>query len=373
MKNNKRKIITFIVLGVILLLFAVGGTLYENNEQTRNFLDKYIFLKEKHENNLPVIPINEGENLNVYAFKNNILILKDNILTIYNQNGNEEGKLDVAISNPIFASDGDYLCIAEKDGKNVYVISNRNILWKKDLENNISNVTINSNGYVAVSLTGTIYKTIIETFDNKGTELFKTFLSYTYVIDMELSQDNKHLAIAEVNFSGILLQSYVKIISIDKAKNGDNDYIIYTYTSESGDLIVGIEYQTRNELTCIFDNHIECIKNETNNLLSSFENEDVLFVDANNKVIKVIKEDSKTYLQIVNPSGSYKNYKIEEPKSICVYDNTIALNLGSEVLFYNNSGWLIKKYYATQEINKIVLCDGLAGIVYNDKIELISL
>ena len=102
MKNNKRKIITFIAIGIVLILIADIGTLYEKNGQIRDFLDKYVFLKEKYENNLQSIPINEGETLNTYAFKNSILILKDNVLTIYNQNGTEEEKLDVAISNPIF-------------------------------------------------------------------------------------------------------------------------------------------------------------------------------------------------------------------------------------------------------------------------------
>lgn len=373
MKNNKRKIITFVIIGIVLVLFVVVGTLYEKNEKTRNFLDKYVFFKEKHENNLPYIAINGGEDLNVFAFKGNILILKDNILTIYNQNGNEEGTLDIEISNPIFESNGDYLCIAEKDGKKIYIISNKNILWKKELENNISDITINSNGYVAVSLTGAIYKTIIQTFDNKGTELFTTFLSTTYAIDMDLSPDNKYLAIAEANFSGILLQSNIKIISIDKAKNGESDYIINTYTSKSGDLIVNLKYQNRSELACIFDNHIEVIKNETNTTISNFEDEEVLFADINNKIVKVIQNASKTYLQFMSTSGTVRNYEIEEPKDMDISDGMVALNIGSEIIFYNNNGWLVKKYYGAQEINKIVICDGLAGIIYNDKIELISL
>ena len=58
---------------------------------------------------------------------------------------------------------------------------------------------------------------------------------------------------------------------------------------------------------------------------------------------------------------------------MCVSDNAIALNLGNEILFYNNSGWLTKRYYADQEVNKIVLCDDVAGIIYNEKIELVSL
>ncbi len=339
----------------------------------RNYLDKYFFFKEKHENDLPTILINSADEINAYAFNGNIVILKDNILKIYNQYGNEDFTLDISISNPIFKSDGDYLCIAEKEGKNIYVVYNKNILWKKNLENNIADIEINENGYVAVSLTGTIYKTIIQTYDKKGVELFTTFLSSTYVVDMELSQDNEYLAIAEANFSGIISQSNIKIISIDKAKNGEKEYIDYTYSAPNGDIIVNIKYQNKNELACVFDNHIEIIKNNVNSTATNFKDEDVLFVDVNNKIIKIIKEKGKPYLQIVNSSGTYKSYEIQEPKSIYVSDDIIALNLGSEIFFYNNSGWLTKKYYSTQEINKVVLCDGLAGIVYNNKIELISL
>ena len=33
----------------------------------------------------------------------------------------------------------------------------------------------------------------------------------------------------------------------------------------------------------------------------------------------------------------------------------------------------MKRYYANQEINRIILCDDIAGIIYNEKIELVSL
>lgn len=373
-KLNKKKIITLSIVVVVLLISAILGTLYEKVDNVRNFLDKYVFLKEKHENNLPKISINANTGLNVYSYKNKILVLENNLLTMYNQNGNEEESLDIEISNPIFKSSGDYLCIAEKGGKKIYMISGKNILWQKDLENSISDVAINSNGYLAVSLSGTIYKTIIQTFDNKGTALFKQFLSYTYVIDMDISPDNKYLAIAEVNLSGILIQSNIKILSMEKATNGDTDSAIYTNSNENGDLIINIKYQNNYMLTCIYDNHIETIKDNTNSVISDFEKEDVLFVEANNKIVKVIQEKSTTYLQIINAvTNTTKSYEIDEPKEICVSDSAIALNLGSEILFYNNSGWLIKKYCATQEIDKIVLCDNLAGVIYNDKIELISL
>ena len=192
-------------------------------------------------------------------------------------------------------------------------------------------------------------------------------------MDMSISQDSKSLAIAEANFSGIMIQSNIKIISIEKAKKGDKDSIVYTQTNTEGDLIVNLKYKTKNELVCVYDEHIEIIKDGVSSVISDFEQEETLFVDLNNKIIKIIKKDKQIYIKVMNDSQNMREYEISEPKEIFVSDENIAINLGSEVLFYNNSGWLIKRYYASQEINKIVLCDDLAGIVYNDKIELVSL
>lgn len=146
-------------------------------------------------------------------------------------------------------------------------------------------------------------------------------------------------------------------------------------TNTEGDLIVNIKYQTNDELICVYDDHIEAVKDGVNSKVSAFSQEETLFVDLNNKIIKIIKRNSQIYLQVVNNSQieKVKESEISEPKEIYVSDEAIAINLGSEVLFYNNSGWLIKRYYASQEINKIVLSDSLAGIVYSDKIELVSL
>lgn len=370
---NRKKLIVLIVIVVLAILLLIAGIVYEKNTSVRIFLDKYVFFKEKYENDLPKIAITSSSDINTYAYKGDVLILKNNLLTAYNSNGNKEYELDIEISEPIFETAGDYLCIGEKNGNKLYMISNKNINWQKKMEGTIEDITLNSNGYVSVATTGTIYKAVIETFDNTGELLFTDFLSSTYVIDMSLSPDNKKLAIAEANFSGIMIQSNIKEISIEKAKNGDTESIEYKQTNTNGDLIVNIKYLNKNELACIYDNHIEVIKDGTSTNISDFSKEETLFADLNNKIIKIIKQDSKIYLKVITNEEHTKEYEISEPKEIVVSDEVTAINLGSEVLFYNNSGWLIKRYYASQEINKIVLSDSLAGIVYNDKIELVSL
>lgn len=46
--------------------------------------------------------------------------------------------------------------------------------------------------------------------------MFKTYLSSSKAVDVAISNDNKHLAIAEVDTSGTIIQSSIKIISIEK-------------------------------------------------------------------------------------------------------------------------------------------------------------
>ena len=69
-----------------------------------------------------------------------------------------------------------------------------------------------------------------------------------------------------------------------------------------------------------------------------------------------------------------KIYSLDkEPKSIEVLGNIIAIIFGTELLFINNSGWLVKNYTSSQEVQSVVLSDDLAGIIFKNKIEILSL
>jgi len=218
---------------------------------------------------------------------------------------------------------------------------------------------------------------------NPGTKLFRSYLSTSNVIDIDISSDNKYLAIAEANFSGVVIESNIKIISIEEAKNNGTNSIVHTHKAVSGDLIINIEYNNRGHLICMYDSHIDSIKNNVNEEIMNFSNEDILFADIelNSAIVKIVKtytEKGKheTELQIINSSVTEnKNiYAIEgTPQKIYTSEHMICVNLGTEILFITSNGWLKKRYNSSQEAKDIVICDNLAGVIYNNKIELISL
>ena len=381
---NKNKIIKISIAIFLVTLFICFAFLYEKNKAFKNFFDVYIFRKVVNEEKVPFIEIDSTKNINIFAYDRFITVLDQNVLKLYNKSGNEEHSLDIEISNPLFEAKGNYLCIAEKGGQKLYLISNKNIVWQKEIEGNISAINVNKNGYISVIISGTSYKTVIQTFDSKGDELFKTYLSSTNVIDTDISNDNKYLAIAEANFSGIVVQSSIKMISIEDAKNNSADSIKYTHLAKANDLIINIKYNTKNDLVCMYDEHIDLLKGEENTQLINLTDEKVIFADINlsSKVTEILNNsdgilNTSAQIKLINSNNTedINTYEIENiPKNMYVQDNMIAVNLGTCVLFINDKGWLVKKYESNrEEIQNVVMCNEIAGIICKNKINIISL
>ncbi len=382
-KVNKKKVIITIIAIIITLFLIIISAIYINNKNVRLWIDKNIFRKEVIQNNLPTIELNESDTQNVYAFNKYIGVLSKNQFVIYDNSGKKQDELNIEITKPIFNSNGRHLVIAEEKGQKVYLITDKGIAWEKSVEGNISQVEVNKNGYVAITIVDTINKTVVAVYDNTGNWLFNNILSTTRVVSTSLSNDNKYLALAEIDTSGTQIQSSIKVMSIEEGKNNPSNSIKKVYNSEKGDLITQIKYQEKDKLLCMYTDKIDVIKtDETTETISENKDKKVSFtsISLSNSAVMLEEKSSGLFtadsiVSIINPDNkNISTYTTEAvTKEIYTYDNIIGLNLGAEVEFINTSGWLVKKYTAEQEITNIVLSSSMAGIVYRDKIELINL
>lgn len=382
-KVNKKKVIITIIAIIITLFLIIISAIYINNKNVRLWIDKNIFRKEVIQNNLPTIELNESDTQSIYAFNKYIGVLSKNQFAIYDNSGKKQDELNIEITKPIFNSNGRHLVIAEEKGQKVYLITDKGIAWEKSIEGNISQVEVNKNGYVAITIVDTINKTVVAVYDNTGNWLFNNILSTTRVVSTSLSNDNKYLALAEIDTSGTQIQSSIKVMSIEEGKNNPSNSIKKVYNSEKGDLITQIKYQEKDKLLCMYTDKIDVIKtDETTETISENKDKKVSFtsISLSNSAVMLEEKSSGLFtadsiVSIINPDNkNISTYTTEAvTKEIYTYDNIIGLNLGAEVEFINTSGWLVKKYTAEQEITNIVLSSSMAGIVYRDKIELINL
>jgi len=382
-KINKKKIIISILIIILIAIITTLTITYINNKTAREWIDKNIFQKEKTQNNLPSIEIEDENNSNIYAFNKYIGILNKNNFKIYDNTGKQEKELTIEITKPIFNYNNRYLVVAEEKGKKLYLVADKDIVWEREIEGNISQITVNKNGYVAVTIVDTSYKTVVQLFDSQGNSLFKTILSTTRVVATSISDDNKYLAIAQVDTSGTMVQSNIRIMSIDDSKKNSENAIKKVYSGENNELITNIKYQEKNKLLCMYTDKIELIKvDETVEKIQEFKDKKISFasIELSNASVTIEEKSSGLFtadsvVNIINSENKSTSLYTAEAvtKEIYTNGNIIALNLGSEVEFINTNGWLVKKYTADQEITSIVVSNSIAGIIYRDKIEIINL
>ncbi len=377
-KNIEKK---HIIIAAILAILLIIILFFCFNPSFRNFFTIYIFRKQANQDKLNSIALEEDESSYVYAYDKYITVLKRNILYTYNASGNVTSETDLKISKPLFASNNRFLAVAEQNGDAIYLISGSNIIWQSTIDGNISKIKVNNNGYVSVIVSGTSYKSIVITFDSKGKEMFKTYLSSTTAVDTDISNDNKYLSVAEVDYSGSIIKSMIKTISIEKAKSDPTNSVIFTFNGEENSLITKISYQNKNILSCMYNDsiHFLNISDENDSKVVTFDNQcNFADIHLKNNILYTSSKSSGFSNNItVNistvPSGNISTYQLKGSiKSVVTYNEKIAINVGSEIHFIGLNGWLIKKYTSSNEINSIILGDSIAGVVYKDKIEIIQ-
>lgn len=375
---NKKILIVLISIILIILLVIFG--MYLGNSQVRLWMNKYILGKDIGEENLPAIDIEESDNMSVYAYSNYIVTVGNGKLTIYNNSANIVNTIDVVINTPLFYSNGKYLLVADKGSKDLYLIYNDTLEWHKEMEGDISQVTLNKNGAVCVVLTGTTYKSIIVMYNINGNEEFKTYLSTTLATDVAISDDNKYLSFVEINTLGAVIESNVKTISIEKAKTEPRESIIYTYSTNSNTLILKIKYKNDKVVTYC-DNSIHIFSEGNDEEALNIDN-NIIFADINldGHFCFVREEKSNNFLsteyelKMTNVENKREHIYIIKSaiKNLYCKNDIIAINLGNEVEFVNTNGWLVKKFTSVQNIRDIKLGDNIAAIIYKSKIEVIS-
>ncbi len=375
----KKKIISIIIAILVLTVVILVG-FYIGNSSFRIWTNKYILKKDIGEEELPTINIEEKDNISAFAYGNYVATVGNNTLTIYNQQAKVVSTINVSITTPKFKSNGKYLLVADDEKSNIYLIYNDSLQWEKTLDGNISQITVNENGAVGVVLTGTTYKSVIVMYDITGEENFRTYLSINSVADLAISNNSKYLSFIEINTTGTVIDSKVKTISIDKAKNKPNEAIIYTYTTSSNSLLLKIKYD--NEKVIAFtDSGIHTYSDGNDEEILKIES-NTSFVDINlNGYISSIRENSSNIinseyeLQIQNTGNKKINtYLINNTvKNMYSNGNVIAISMGNEVEFVNTSGWLIKKFTSIQNIKDITIGEHAVGIIYKNRIEVLSL
>lgn len=380
-KENKKnkKMIKSTAIVIIIIVALIFISLYLAHRGFRSFVDIYIFRKEILEENANSITM-DTENLSlIYAYDNNLVVYSEGKVNFFNDEAKKTGSIEITLSKPIADSESNFLVLGDYDSQKLCLIKSNNLVWQKDIEGKVSKVCVNKEGYVVASITGNTYESIVMVFKPNGDLLFSNYL-HNYVIDIDISQDSKFLAIAEIDNSNIMPITEVQMVSIDKAIKNAEDAKVNSYQTENNDLLAGMKFQGKSKLICSFDKYI--IKLTEKSCDRIYDISDLTaYVDVNtrNGFIRIDKEKSSVFksdyrLKVRKDKGTEKVYIIEGSiKELVSKDDKIALNTGDKVLFIKDNCWLSKRYISTQEIKEVLVTKKIGVIIYRNKIAIIKL
>lgn len=381
-KNRVLKIIILVIIALLIIGIGICICEYYINLNFRKWCDENVLRKEILQENTKSIELEGDENTKVFSYEKYICVFRKKTLEFYNKIGTQTEKMELDINEAVSTTAGRYMAICEENGQKFYLICGKEKLFEREIEGNITQIKVSRSGYVAIVISNTSYKSIVDVFDKNGKEIFKTNLVSSRVADIGISQDSKFLAIAEVDLSGILIQSKIQVISMELAQTKPQEAMLYKYEAPTDKLIMNVEYQEQNKLICMYNDGIECLQENKSTELAKFEDKQLSFItiELSNSMMFVEEISTGEYtvdtnVKIINTENLKEKEYITKnvAKSITTSDNKIAINFGTELHIINKNGILLKKYISDTEINNIVMTDGLVGIIYKDKVQIINI
>lgn len=372
-KSSKLKIAIFSLISIVIII-AIAK--YTTDYEFRNFINTKILNKQVTENSLTAIELKSDDNPTSFAYDKYIGVFAKNKLSVYNDKGNIENELSLTITTPLISTNGKYVTISEKSGNKFYVINSTSLLWQGNIDGKIEKININDDGYVSIIASNSTYKSIVIIYNSEGDELFKTYLPSTYAMCTSISSNNEYIAIGEVDYTGTVFKSNIRIMSISQAK------LVYNYSAPDNEIIIDIKYCDKETATCMFSSSIINVTPSNGNKIYDL-NDNISFANINmeNYYALVERQSSglfsyKYQLKFKSFNSNNENLYILDnklPKQTVASGKIIALNYGSSVDIINQNGTLKKNYISTQQIKDIIVGEHIVGIVYKDKIEIINI
>ncbi|MBO5143263.1 MAG: hypothetical protein J6C46_09830 [Clostridia bacterium] len=322
-----------------------------------------------------------AENISQVEAGKSLIVLTNNKIQFYDKSAKIGYEKNIINTGILSSTCEDYIAIVYKDTNTICLFKESELMWENKFNWNILNVSVNKNGYVTVIYSQSGYKSSIKIFKPNGDELFTTYLASTYALDVEISNDNKTLYIAEVDAEGIKIESNIKIIDIINFEAGSNPEV-QTILVGTDNLITDIEFFD-NKLLILKDLGINYIDNErTIKNICDFDVKNTLFTSISNIKNPIVIEKKST--GIFTNETNLKIFKDNEileinidrtPQNIDTMNNIIALNLGDEVLFLNTNGKIVKRYELEKQLLNVKLYDNanIAALIFRDKIELVKI
>ena len=303
-------------------------------------------------------------------YREGVILASTNYLSYINKDGVVEWEKNIAITDPILRSEGDYYIVAQKNGNKFTLYSGEKAIYDRAAEYNILNGNVSSDGDVVLVTEKPGYKGAVSVYNKRGDNAFSWSSGGASVISADISASSRRVAAALLNTDG-KAKSSVCLFDLNKSDS---------YARQDFDETIVYKVDFKDEMLNVFaDNALIGMK--TNGKISykidygDSEATRAALADNGDKLV-LFTGTNMPMMNIYNKNGKLKNTISSQkvPGYAYIYDDNIIYNVDREIIVNRLGTKIPYKYTAVMDIKGLVPIDNRSFmVIYSNSVSMVRM
>ena len=329
-------------LFAVLIIFVAVAVMVASNPEVRHFFTNTEAVK---------LDFQTGIEHDMVTYGKTMLLINNEGISAVDKSGREAWSIVAPATVPNVEVCGDYIMLADINGKTVKTFEKEKNIAQISTENEILCAKVNKNGYVAVATSELGYKGLVILFDKHGKEMFKWHSGSGYIGDIDVSAD-KRLAVAQIVTDREKVCSRILIINPGSDKEPE-------CIAELDGIVMNVSYRSGGSLVAVSDKGLFGYKKSGKPDFSvSFEGRIPVEFNVKNERNMVFAFDSGlngTLIESYSASGKLRGtYSSEtEIKALDVNGECILAAETGRVLKLNPQGQVKKEMGISRDVQEV--------------------
>lgn len=354
-KREKKKLFkTIICISLISLLLVFVFFIYKNNYYV-NFINDIngVFKVLKKGSGYP-IEINTTAIKSKSKMGNEILVLDEDIIYIFNRYGYKILYAKHGLSNPKVVSNSNRSIIFEQLGKRFQIYSKISKVFERELDTQIYNMAVSNSGKVAVIRGSNKFLTTIEIWNEFYENIFTWNSAEKYVTSVTFSNNNKDFVASAIETQGVEYISTINFFNVNK----DEKIAMVELKNE---MVISVKYEN-NSVYVISDKNAYIFNNKAK-LKYKYAYNGRMLNCYNNDISKYIVLVFDNYNRLENNNlvildcmaKQVKEHKLKgKIKDIDAINKKICLLTDEDIKVFDLTTKLIENYSVSNDISNII-------------------
>lgn len=313
-----------------------------------------------------IVPFENAAGSSIENTKSGLVVAKSNYLVQFDKNGNTLWDTNTSVINPILRSEGDFVLLAEKEGKRVCLYRDKKLLFSIDVPNEILTAQLSANGDIVLVTKKEFYKNAVSVYNQRGEQIFSWSSGTDSVISADISSSNRRVAVSLIN-TDLRVKSYVLFFDVEKEEPYRN--IEFTESAVFKVRFVG------ETLHVEADNRIVGLKTDGDVLwdLTYTDSELILTeADGDGRRITAVESNNIPSLTVLDSDANTEaTIKLDvSPDFADIKDETVIYNNERVVIFGEPKK--LGRYITSMDIKGLkVTSDNSFVVIYNNSLEFV--